>query len=804
MPLGGLVYLNWQYGDANTDPFQSDAGFHIYVYFGWDDMEWSLIGESTTTSFDYILGDFWWPEELCFKVTAVHNGEESEPSNIACAWDDPECEDLSDFDFGDCEMVIGIGFNGNECTWFSGCGTMDEDGIDHADSFFDSIDECVEICGQGNDDGPPECLMDCEGIFDIDPDVDPDATCVWLIETLNSDIECTTDCDDETLGFLMEVSSLCEQCLDGAFDCADIFDDDDGGGDEYGYLYGYVEYVWGDAIEMVAGAQILIQSISPDGTMIDVYETTTNDWGQYEIELPTGGYMVTASAYDDSETHVVYIEGGQEHELTFQLGEFYYPDIYALSGMVNGSDGPNDDYYPLPGAQIRAECISTGEVYETNAGEVGYYWLYLPFPDAYSVTVSHDGYQATTQIFEVTGIVEANFFLNSQGGVEAEAILSLGDGYGGPEGFTVPLYLNSSQSVSGLQFAVWPMLETWDYYFIPGEVEVLNDCFTGDGNDVYGQLWGIIFSLEGCVYEPGQDHHVANLSFTVEGDVPAGTQVPLVFNYTLVSDSDANEIPSMGEGSMVTFGQLGDVNGDGAINVVDIVNMVNFALQSDEPTTYESWASDLNEDGEINVLDIVSVINIILYGDDLLRSDSGNAEIYLGSAQVQVVGHDISGIQLTFDDMVNLREVSLPKGWTMNTHENTLIAYTLEGKVLNGRALFQLNQSAELIGVLIADANGEAVTASINVLPSTVALKGNYPNPFNPETTIQYEIAWDALVSLSVYDITGRLVEILINTNQYAGQHSILWTAQDEPSGMYIIRLVVDGESFTRKMMLMK
>ena len=100
--------------------------------------------------------------------------------------------------------------------------------------------------------------------------------------------------------------------------------------------------------------------------------------------------------------------------------------------------------------------------------------------------------------------------------------------------------------------------------------------------------------------------------------------------------------------------------------------------------------------------------------------------------------------------------------------------------------------------------NGEIISASIDELPSVMSLKGNYPNPFNPVTTIQYEIASDAMVSLAIYDITGRLVESLINTNQFAGQYNVRWSAHNEPSGMYIMRLIVDGESFTQKMMLMK
>ena len=73
---------------------------------------------------------------------------ESEPSNEACVDFNPEpvCEDLSPFDFGPCAMEIGIGWNGEHCTWFSGCGTVDQYGINHADSFFNSMEECNAAC----------------------------------------------------------------------------------------------------------------------------------------------------------------------------------------------------------------------------------------------------------------------------------------------------------------------------------------------------------------------------------------------------------------------------------------------------------------------------------------------------------------------------------------------------------------------------------------------------------------------------------------------------------------------------------
>ena len=58
---------------------------------------------------------------------------------------------------------------------------------------------------------------------------------------------------------------------------------------------------------------------------------------------------------------------------------------------------------------------------------------------------------------------------------------------------------------------------------------------------------------------------------------------------------------------------MGDINGDDAVNILDVVIMVNFILGSQTPSETEFIVSDLNSDGILNVLDIVQLVNIILY-----------------------------------------------------------------------------------------------------------------------------------------------------------------------------------------------
>jgi hypothetical protein len=91
-------------------------------------------------------------------------------------------------------------------------------------------------------------------------------------------------------------------------------------------------------------------------------------------------------------------------------------------------------------------------------------------------------------------------------------------------------------------------------------------------------------------------------------------------------------------------------------------------------------------------------------------------------------------------------------------------------------------------------------------------LNQNFPNPFNPQTTISYELPFNAYVKLIVYDILGNEVEILINEFQYAGTYDVNFKAKSLSSGIYYYRLTVmeteksNGITFqqTKKMILLR
>lgn len=89
-------------------------------------------------------------------------------------------------------------------------------------------------------------------------------------------------------------------------------------------------------------------------------------------------------------------------------------------------------------------------------------------------------------------------------------------------------------------------------------------------------------------------------------------------------------------------------------------------------------------------------------------------------------------------------------------------------------------------------------------LPSVHSLNQNFPNPFNPETQIKFEIAKSNFVKLYIYDNAGRLVETIVNQSLSPGTYEVQWNAQNYPSGVYFYRLEVEGFSKTNKMLLIK
>jgi len=107
-------------------------------------------------------------------------------------------------------------------------------------------------------------------------------------------------------------------------------------------------------------------------------------------------------------------------------------------------------------------------------------------------------------------------------------------------------------------------------------------------------------------------------------------------------------------------------------------------------------------------------------------------------------------------------------------------------------------------GVFRRDMNIVSIHEEKTIKPEKISLYQNYPNPFNPTTTIRYSLPEASHVTLNIYDITGRLVEQLVNQHIPAGYHTVTWDASRYSSGIYFARMQAEDFMQAKKMVFMK
>ena len=128
----------------------------------------------------------------------------------------------------------------------------------------------------------------------------------------------------------------------------------------------------------------------------------------------------------------------------------------------------------------------------------------------------------------------------------------------------------------------------------------------------------------------------------------------------------------------------------------------------------------------------------------------------------------------------------------------------IEGKGINGPIELEFDGELKIEENILSDWNGHGISATINMMPKKVALNRAYPNPFNPVTSVNYTLSDMDHVTLSLYNLTGQLIETLVNEKQDAGSYTLVWDAALVPSGMYFLRMETSNEMFHQKLMLLK
>jgi hypothetical protein len=261
----------------------------------------------------------------------------------------------------------------------------------------------------------------------------------------------------------------------------------------------------------------------------------------------------------------------------------------------------------------------------------------------------------------------------------------------------------------------------------------------------------------------------------------------------------------------------GDLNLDGLpYTIADAVMYSNYFIKGlsalvyvDPGAGYEASiaASDVNADGiPLSVADLVYLIRVIV-GDAFAYSKLSPVEAkltYNGNGVISIDGD----IQVAAALVVVEGETApnlMADNMFMDSYYDGVNTRILVRSPLEKLESFTgefLQVDGQVISTELADIEGNPIVAKL--VPTDFGLSQNYPNPFNPTTTIEFALPFATDYTLTIYNITGQVVEVFSGSAD-AGYHQVVWDAgANVASGVYFYKLNAGDFNDTKKMVLLK
>lgn len=205
-----------------------------------------------------------------------------------------------------------------------------------------------------------------------------------------------------------------------------------------------------------------------------------------------------------------------------------------------------------------------------------------------------------------------------------------------------------------------------------------------------------------------------------------------------------------------------------------------------------------NHDGYSSASNLKAFYPMTLMSGTTLSDESGN-------------GHDgeISGASWD-GDLVPTPEwlmVSGAMNW-LEAGESDQISITVNTVDLQddaqygGQVLILI--SGDVVSIPVFLTTGDYLSAVNSQIPNDFKLFPTYPNPFNPTTTLRYNLPEDGLVNITIYDMMGREVQTLVNGKQVSGEHEVVWDATGFASGVYFVLSKSGNKVHSEKILFLK
>ena len=300
---------------------------------------------------------------------------------------------------------------------------------------------------------------------------------------------------------------------------------------------------------------------------------------------------------------------------------------------------------------------------------------------------------------------------------------------------------------------------------------------------------------------------------------------------------------------------MGDLDGDGFLNILDVTRFIEIMTETGNPPTFDELGlMDMNGDGNHNILDIVMLIEYVLDMGGLAKDNPIIEDISMiippttlnNTLEWQNIPvttdcfEMISGFQidLLFDaSIVELGVPVLAEGnenvgvfTSINEGVMRVLAIDLTGGLIDLASGLLMNVPVQVIDetatgsldfsvedLIISGPGGIQIVAQCLVsiidiglpAPTEFSLKQNFPNPFNPTTSIRYDIAETANAQLIIYNMLGQEVRTLVSGKQDVGYYEVSWNGlndagQPVATGIYIYHLQAGHYSKTMKMAFIK
>jgi hypothetical protein len=418
----------------------------------------------------------------------------------------------------------------------------------------------------------------------------------------------------------------------------------------------------------------------------------------------------------------------------------------------------------------------------------------------------------------------------------------------------VPFILNNIQTVYGFQFDLEynDSLITIDSFIVDTIRLAGFNVYTNLG-DSAGFLTLVAFSLSADSIPTGNGP-VLYAAVTIDSSALPGRTLLDIKNGREVISTNPNDPsnPLTTISGNFTIDPFGDLNLDLSVDVADAVNMVRYLLGLITLSARQLDVADVNLDTSIDVGDLVGIINLILgrpidaptqYATGLAQVELFYDQLQPGTLEDVELRADfkiaVAGVELVLDynpSQVRVvavnrtnRSSDLSLDYRVNNNKVKMLMYSFGGKSIipgTGSILtIRLAVSPDLdpdeevylkiSKLVLADTAAVVIpTGDQPVLPIDFKLEQNFPNPFNANTTIRFEIPFnqgggEVRATLKIYNILGRKVKTLVDEALLPGRHQVIWDGRDDfgnqvASGMYFYRLTLPGYTESKKMTLLK